>query len=770
MRTFQKKKINNEFEINKTIEIEDEEKEKCEYELASLLIHQGSATGGHYFCYVRDDVGEWLSCNDSVVQNYTHEEFDKRLEEHCGKGAYLLLYKKKEKVWGAEKEKEKLDTSVPEKLLAQIKSEEDEFNEMRELYQTHLSVVECTVYEKKRGSHTVIFAKKEEPYNSFLSRATTLLNLHEEDSKCNNLRLTKYNQQTKNSTESFPPTDLSLKTLEELKFGSKMTLLLEQKGKTETFEEIYKDDINLSLVVVVEGENLDLNLNLNLTSAFESFEKERKKVSFNFGMYEGGDEADEEEKEFENISVLQVKLRVLYKKKEKVWGAEKEKEKLDTSVPEKLLAQIKSEEDEFNEMRELYQTHLSVVECTVYEKKRGSHTVIFAKKEEPYNSFLSRATTLLNLHEEDSKCNNLRLTKYNQQTKNSTESFPPTDLSLKTLEELKFGSKMTLLLEQKGKTETFEEIYKDDINLSLVVVVEGENLDLNLNLNLTSAFESFEKERKKVSFNFGMYEGGDEADEEEKEFENISVLQVKLRGTAKITTLQDTITCAISDDFPKVQIFSLNIRSNQLNYLQVGGGGWDKELRNCEVYSGDVLLVVCGAETENGAAAPNKIIEAFDVHSNALNFSFNSKIGDFNFDKKISMNKNQTVQDLQEAVAVAIGEPSNSFHLRTNASPNCEGSTLKSQTVIKLSAISEGGVVFAAAGRSIMEGEVKINVLEKIVGGGVGDVCELYVSVNMTIAALKQKVFEVLGRRGGEGVEYLRLTDKGGGCCGTTEG
>lgn len=38
------------------------------YELFAVMIHSGSAQGGHYFAYIRSfDTGQWYNFNDSSV-------------------------------------------------------------------------------------------------------------------------------------------------------------------------------------------------------------------------------------------------------------------------------------------------------------------------------------------------------------------------------------------------------------------------------------------------------------------------------------------------------------------------------------------------------------------------------------------------------------------------------------------------------------------------------------------------------------------------------
>ena len=56
---------------------DDKGGDAMEYELYSMLIHTGGATGGHYFAYIKDfDSGKWLQFNDSNVQEIPSEDID----------------------------------------------------------------------------------------------------------------------------------------------------------------------------------------------------------------------------------------------------------------------------------------------------------------------------------------------------------------------------------------------------------------------------------------------------------------------------------------------------------------------------------------------------------------------------------------------------------------------------------------------------------------------------------------------------------------------
>jgi len=59
-------------------EQKDQQDKPLEYELYSMMIHTGGATGGHYFAYIKDfESGKWLHFNDSSVKEIPSEEIEK---------------------------------------------------------------------------------------------------------------------------------------------------------------------------------------------------------------------------------------------------------------------------------------------------------------------------------------------------------------------------------------------------------------------------------------------------------------------------------------------------------------------------------------------------------------------------------------------------------------------------------------------------------------------------------------------------------------------
>merc|ERR1712008_177133 len=48
------------------------------YELFSIMIHSGSASGGHYYAYIKDfATGEWFCFNDQSVTKITYDDIRK---------------------------------------------------------------------------------------------------------------------------------------------------------------------------------------------------------------------------------------------------------------------------------------------------------------------------------------------------------------------------------------------------------------------------------------------------------------------------------------------------------------------------------------------------------------------------------------------------------------------------------------------------------------------------------------------------------------------
>ncbi len=71
------------------------------YNLYAILVHTGSAFGGHYFAYIKQN-SKWYNFNDSKVEPISDQEL---LKTFGGDGysntAYMLMYSKVHSFTGA---------------------------------------------------------------------------------------------------------------------------------------------------------------------------------------------------------------------------------------------------------------------------------------------------------------------------------------------------------------------------------------------------------------------------------------------------------------------------------------------------------------------------------------------------------------------------------------------------------------------------------------------------------------------------------------------
>ncbi|GAB6023955.1 Ubiquitin carboxyl-terminal hydrolase 47 [Chamberlinius hualienensis] len=90
------------------------EKGQYLYELFSIMVHSGSANGGHYYAYIKSfKDGQWYCFNDQTVSRITYEDICKTYgggpprsfysgSYSCSTNAYMLFYRQVNKQWNAE--------------------------------------------------------------------------------------------------------------------------------------------------------------------------------------------------------------------------------------------------------------------------------------------------------------------------------------------------------------------------------------------------------------------------------------------------------------------------------------------------------------------------------------------------------------------------------------------------------------------------------------------------------------------------------------------
>ncbi|GFR69510.1 ubiquitin carboxyl-terminal hydrolase 47 [Elysia marginata] len=132
------------------------------YELFSIMIHSGSAAGGHYYAYIKSfKDGQWFSFNDQQVTKITYEDIRKTYGGSAlGRGfyssaytsstsAYMLMYRQINKCLNA-------DVMQPEDFPAHLKRELIQEKEREEAERRQREIDKSTC--KARAKHIAIYA------------------------------------------------------------------------------------------------------------------------------------------------------------------------------------------------------------------------------------------------------------------------------------------------------------------------------------------------------------------------------------------------------------------------------------------------------------------------------------------------------------------------------------------------------------------------------------------------------------------------------------
>ena len=150
------------------------------YELFSVMIHSGSALGGHYYAYIKSfESGKWFNFNDCRVTEIQEKEIEKVFggsQTNWGHSAtaYLLMYRKvtPENLDRVE------DTEVPDYIVEDFASEKEKdqktASEQLEKYKT----LSFKVYHNKES--ITVTAKKDELFKAVKEKAIEEFKLKED--------------------------------------------------------------------------------------------------------------------------------------------------------------------------------------------------------------------------------------------------------------------------------------------------------------------------------------------------------------------------------------------------------------------------------------------------------------------------------------------------------------------------------------------------------------------------------------------------------------
>ena len=223
------------------------------YELFSIMIHSGSASGGHYYAYIKDfDSNNWFSFNDQTVSTITQEDICKTFGG-SGAGAfksyysgfssstnaYMLMYRQQDPNRNCLAIKEENFPVHIKALVERVRNrdENDRLQKARESEMVKLKIYFKNPYTRTK-TDTKVFMVSESTLYETLEDAYSRLKIKSiaPISRC---RLVAYENSSESIEKSFEgcdkdPIGLIMSTL-----NNRLELLLEVRDEDQEFEIYY---------------------------------------------------------------------------------------------------------------------------------------------------------------------------------------------------------------------------------------------------------------------------------------------------------------------------------------------------------------------------------------------------------------------------------------------------------------------------------------------------------------------------------------------------
>jgi ubiquitin C-terminal hydrolase len=252
--TFSRVKLNNEVIFPQTLDMNRHLKSSSDmkvsdidskhniYNLYAILMHSGGATGGHYFAYIKNGDG-WYEFNDSTVSKIDEKEIqDKAYGGGYGANAYMLMYSRQYPISDVHNEFsdmtfEKEIALIPEQIKLEIEKQNAEYLNGQREYEMKRDKAYCNIYFNNK-KHEVA-APHTSTVGDLLKAAYDKI-IKSDSCDISDTQLRLYDAQKKVPHEVLNQ-DSVLNTLVELS-RYRMTLLLETKGKDETFLEYNSEE------------------------------------------------------------------------------------------------------------------------------------------------------------------------------------------------------------------------------------------------------------------------------------------------------------------------------------------------------------------------------------------------------------------------------------------------------------------------------------------------------------------------------------------------
>jgi len=233
------------------------------YELYSVLIHRGSALGGHYYAYIKSfETGRWYEFNDSMVTEINENDIRKTFGDEpepkprgmysffqSSANAYMLMYRR------IEPKKNLIAVNVadmPEELRKKIEAENDKYKQKLEEKEREREMVTLKVFfqgqEKQLKLHntTTLAEATRQCGEAFDVTARYPLDC---------IRLRNYQVYNDLPAEPYDDPEVLQKSLDAMRFYSQKTVILETREQNEKFEEYNPSDMLLRVIRYNQDDN-----------------------------------------------------------------------------------------------------------------------------------------------------------------------------------------------------------------------------------------------------------------------------------------------------------------------------------------------------------------------------------------------------------------------------------------------------------------------------------------------------------------------------------
>lgn len=232
------------------------------YELFAIMIHSGSASGGHYYVYIKDfDSGNWFCFNDQCVSPITQEDIQKSFGGSAGRyhysgayttstNAYMMMYRQ------CDPAKNKAPTKV-EDLPEHIQQLQKRLKDRQEVDNRRRNNTDCTVittrvyhYDRERCklSDVKIHISGDYLIDELLQRAYDRMSLGTLRS-LNLCRLVAFDNRTETTLASIEHHDQTL-LQDVLDKYSRCDFLLEERDRDEKFRTYSGPMVNARVYLV----------------------------------------------------------------------------------------------------------------------------------------------------------------------------------------------------------------------------------------------------------------------------------------------------------------------------------------------------------------------------------------------------------------------------------------------------------------------------------------------------------------------------------------